>query len=175
MFLKLIFVLKSKPTEDQGTPPGRQKWKRGACWLKGSNKQLRPYSLQTAQEITSWKDALFFNYYFICFSSVWSSSATLCPQLAVTAHLMSTWMDSCSAPTLRQSVPSQLVCLKLLLKMVCSKPASCRKGSSHAALPPQPSMSSVWEGHILSCHSCCMGKAMFADRINSNNDGPSSL
>lgn len=89
VLIKLIFVLKSKPTEDQGTPPGRQKWKRGDRWLKGSNKPLRPYCLQTVQEITSWKDFRL-AFYFICFSSVWSSSATLCPQLAATAHPMST-------------------------------------------------------------------------------------
>lgn len=173
MLLKLIFVLKSKPPEDQGTPPGRQKWKHSACWLKGSNKQLRPYCLQTAQEITSLKDTFFF--FLILFASALSGAVQALSALSwllLPIKWGLEWILQCSHPA---SVLSQLVWLKLLLKMACSKPASCRKGSSHAALPPQPSMSLAWEGHILSCHSCCVGKAMFVGRINSNNDGSSWL
>lgn len=57
--IKPICALKSKPTEDQGTPPARQKCKHGAHGLKGNNKQLTPHRPQTAQEITSWKDFSF--------------------------------------------------------------------------------------------------------------------
>jgi len=96
--LKLISVLKSKPTEDQGTPPGRQNWKRGACWLKGSNRQLRPSRLQTAQEITEWKDFFLFYLLQLCLEQFRHSL----PSAGCYRPSDERWNGSCSAPALRQ-------------------------------------------------------------------------
>lgn len=52
-------------------------------------------------------------FHFFFFSSIWSSSATLCPQLAATSHIMHAGKDLKSSGSV--SVQSQLVWLERLL------------------------------------------------------------
>lgn len=162
--LKLIFVLKLNPQRIREhhlvgrngsmVPTG---WKaETSSWDHAVFKQ---------KEITSWK---IFQVLFYLLQLCLEQFSHALPSAGCYRPSKERWNGSCSAPALHQPRVRWLG-LSCCWRWFAGSQQQKRKWSYCFTTS---AMSSAWEGHIFSCHSCCVGKAMFVGRINSVIDRP---